>query len=349
MAALHRVMAASKVGTGLPRASAAPGAADEMPSPAASPLGSLILLSCVVIWGINAVAFKVATGPGGFDAILLNGLRFLLVAPCLALLIALRRPAALRIKEPRDLARYALFGFVSVALGETMLVLSLRYTSVANMTLLGPGTMSLFTAFWAVALREQKLTRMGWIGAFVALLGVGIVAGGGARGFSWDARSLFGDGLALLRSAIQGGYMLLLTRTLRERSVLTVTIYNVVFAALWLLPYVLWQLPRFAWAQVPATAWWALGWTVLPTTVYGFLAWNWGMRQVGAVAATNFIYLNPVFAALAAWLILKEPLGWGQVLGGVIIVAGIVLLRWDTLLSAGIRINLPEVRLPWQR
>ena len=320
---------------------------EEAPAPA---WGGLILLSCVLIWGVNAVAFKVGTnGRGTFDPILLNGLRFLLVAPVITLMVAAYRPGDLRIGDRRDVFRYLWFSLVSVALGETLITLSLRYTSVANMTLLGPGTIPLFTAFWAVALREQTLTRLGWVGAAVALVGVGLVAASGRYGLRVDTRSLVGDGIALSRSFIHGAYLLLLTRALRERPVLTVTVYNVVFAALWLLPYVLWRaFSGFRWAEVPAPDWWALGWTVLPTTVYGFLAWNWGMRRVGAVAATNLMYLLPVCGAAAAWLILGEPMTWGQALGGVVIIGGIVLLRWDTLVTAGIHINLPRLRLPWR-
>jgi drug/metabolite transporter (DMT)-like permease len=295
-----------------------------------------------VIWGVNAVAFKV--GGRTFDPILLNGLRFLAVAPCLALIVAARSPALLRTEGRADLLRYAAYGFVSVALGEVLMTYAVQYTSVANMTLLGPGTISLFTALWAVALREQTLTRVGWVGALVAFAGVGMVAalGGGSHGLRLDPTSLKGDAIALLRSAVHGGYLLLLARTLRERPVPTVTVYNVVFAALWLLPYVLWRAPGVAWAEVPGVAWLALLWTIVPTTVYGYLVWNWGMRRVGAVASTNFMYLLPVFAALAGWVLLKEPITIGQVLGGVVIVLGIVLLRWDAMASAGLWVNLPR-------
>lgn len=314
----------------------------------ASRLGMLLLLSCVAIWGINAVAFKVGTrGAYAFDAVMLNGLRFLLVAPFFLLIVALRRPGALRVENKRDLLRYAAFGVISVAASETLLTLSVRYTSVANMTLLGPGTISLFTALWAVLLREQKLTRAGWIGAVVALLGVGLVAGSGG-GLRFDPESLKGDAIALFRSAMQGGYLLLLTRTLRERPVLTVTVYNVLFGALAFVPYVLWKAPQTQWTKIPGDVWLALAWTVLPTTVYGFLAWNWSMRRTGAVAATNMMYLIPVFGAVAAWAVLGEPLHWGQVTGGVVIVAGIVTLRWDTMISAGYIPRFLSLRLPWR-
>ena len=313
---------------------------------AASRLGMLLLLSCVAIWGINAVASKVGTrGPYAFDAVMLNGLRFLLVAPFFLVIVAVRRPGALRVENKRDLLRYAAYGCISVAASETLLTLSVRYTSVANMTLLGPGTISLFTALWAVLLREQQLTRTGWIGAFVALLGVGLVASSGG-GLRLDPESFKGDALALFRSALQGGYMLLLTRTLRERPVLTVSVYNVLFGALAFLPYVLWKAPSIEWAKVPTDVWVALAWTVLPTTVYGFLAWNWSMRRTGAVAATNMMYLVPVFGAVAAWAVLGEPLRWGQVMGGIVIVAGIVTLRWDTMISAGYIPRFLSLRLP---
>lgn len=323
--------------------------ATEKTGDSSSRLGMLLLLSCVAIWGVNAVAFKVGTrGVYAFDAVMLNGLRFLLVAPFFLLIVAIRRPGALRVENKRDLIRYALYGFISVAASETLLTLSVRYTSVANMTLLGPGTISLFTAFWAVLLREQKLTRTGWIGAVVALLGVGLVASAGG-GLRIDPESLKGDALALFRSALQGGYLLLLTRTLRERPVLTVTVYNVLFGALAFVPYVLWKAPSIPWAKVPGGAWLALAWTVLPTTVYGFLAWNWSMRRTGAVAATNLMYLIPVFGALAAWAVLGEPLHVGQILGGVVIVAGIVTLRWDTMISGGYIPRFPALRLPWRQ
>jgi drug/metabolite transporter (DMT)-like permease len=311
------------------------------PLSATSPVGTLVLLSCVAIWGVNAVAFKV--GARIFDPILLNGLRFLLVAPIIVGIVWARDRSAFRVQGWPDIARYAVFGLVSVALSETLMALAVQHTSVANMTLLGPGTIALWVALWAVALREQTLTRAGWIGAFVAMAGVGIVAASGPHGFRLDAGSIKGDAIALARSIVHGLYLLFLTRALRERPVLTVTVYNVLFGALWLLPYVLWRAPHSPGPTCPSNAWLALAWTVLPTTVYGFLAWNWGMRQVGAVASTNLFYLLPVFGALAGRLLLGEPFMPGQALGGLIVIGGIVLLRWDTLAQAGL-----NVRLPWR-
>ncbi len=300
--------------------------------------GLLLLLTCVMIWGANAVAFKIGTHPEtgvGFDPVLMNGLRFLLVTPLLIAFIALRDPGALRVPDRADLIRYAIYGLFSIVISETLLTYALTFTSVANMTLLGPGTMPLFTALWASILDKQKLSRAGIIGAVVALVGVGIVAGAGGD-LRLSGTSLIGDGISLARSVVQSVYMIYLNRTLRERNPFTVTIYNVLFGTIWFLPYVAWKAPGFAWGDVSLPVWAALGWTVLPTSVYGFLVWNTVMPRVGPVTATNVFYLLPLFGALSAWVVLGEPLTVAQMAGGAVIIGGLIVLRWETLVAAGV-------------
>jgi drug/metabolite transporter (DMT)-like permease len=124
-------------------------------------------------------------------------------------------------------------------------------------------------------------------------------------------------------------------------------VYNCVFGALWLLPYVVWHGRMFEWGGVAPLTWWALAFTIVPTTIFGFVAWNWGLRRVGPVIGTNLFYLMPVTAALAAWWLLGEPVTTGKILGGVVIISGVVVLRWDTMVSAGIVRGLPEGRL-WE-
>lgn len=309
-------------------------------------IGLVLLLSCIVIWGVNAVAFKMATKPPsgvGFDPFFLTGLRFLIVAPCMAVMVGLRSPKALRL-ERGDWLRYVVFGFVAIVMAETLQPLALRYTSVANLTLLSHGTLSLFTAMWALVIFRQHIARTGWAGAAIAFVGVGIVAASGARGgFRFDQESLRGDALALFRSFEHSYYLLVLARWLQQRPVAQVTVYNCVFGALWMLPYVAYRSVGFNWGGVSPVVWWALAWTIVPTTLYGFFAWNWAMSRVGAVTASNLFYLMPVTAALAAWALLGEPIAPGQALGGVVIVVGVVLLRWEAMAATGV------FRLPWRR
>ena len=309
-----------------------PKPAPDAPDARANWGGLLVLLSCVAIWGMTAVAFKIGTRPPSpFNAFSFNGVRFLLVAPVLVGLIAWHRPDALRVPNKAELWRYVGLGVFSIGISETLYTLAAHYTPVANMTLLGPGTIGLFTGIWSVVLREQKWNKSQALGAIIALGGVGVVAGAGVGGFRFENQTLIGDGISLFRSALHGLYLIFLGRTLRERPVLTVTVYNIIFGACAYLPYVLWESRSIDWTHIPPPVWASLVFAVVPTTIYGFAAWNWGMRNVGAVAATNLFYLLPVFAAVAAWAVLGEPLRPAQLFGGIVIVLGILILRWEEL------------------
>ncbi len=316
-------------------------------------VGYALLLSCVVVWGISSVAFKVCAKPPsgpGFDAVFFTGVRFTVVAPLFALVLGLRDPRVLRL-EPGDWKKYAIFGFVAIVLAESLQALALRYTSVANVTLLSHGTLSLFTAWWALLLFKQRIALTGWYGAALALSGVALVAAfGHGGGLRFDGDTMIGNSIALFRSVEHSCYLLLLSQWLQKRSAVQVTIYNCVFGALWLLPYTIWKAIGFPWGDVAPIVWVALFWTIVPTTLYAFLAWNWAMGKVGAITATNMFYLMPLSAAVAAWILLGEPITTGQVIGGVVIVVGIILLRWEALVATGF-IRFPEnwPRLPWKR
>ena len=53
-----------------------------------------------------------------------------------------------------------------------------------------------------------------------------------------------------------------------------------------------------------------------------FLAWNWVIKKLGAVIATNYVYFNPVTTVLFAWLILSERITIYFMLGTLLILTG---------------------------
>jgi drug/metabolite transporter (DMT)-like permease len=294
---------------------------------------ALTLLACIAVWGVNAVALKAAARPDSgpsFDALFLSGIRFAVCAPLFALLLARKDRNLLRLTR-HEARTYAIFGLFSVLVGEFLTALAIRYTSVANLTLLGNGTLSLCTALWAWALFKEPPGRYLFPGAALALTGVALIALHGPGGLTFGGATWRGDALALARSVIHGGYLLFLGRWLQNNPPLKVTLYNVGFGALWALPYTLWRSIHFPWSQLSPLSWSALAWTIFPTTLFGFVAWNHATAKVGPVVATNAMYLLPPAAALAAYLLLGEPFTRWHALGGVLIALGIALLRWETL------------------
>ena len=56
-----------------------------------------------------------------------------------------------------------------------------------------------------------------------------------------------------------------------------------------------------------------------------FVAWNWVIKKLGALTATNYVYFNPVTTVLFAWLVLSEKITFYFILGTVLILTGMYL------------------------
>jgi drug/metabolite transporter (DMT)-like permease len=56
-----------------------------------------------------------------------------------------------------------------------------------------------------------------------------------------------------------------------------------------------------------------------------FLAWNWVLKKLGPVIATNYVYFNPVTTILFAWVVLSEQITIYFILGTILILAGLYL------------------------
>ena len=56
-----------------------------------------------------------------------------------------------------------------------------------------------------------------------------------------------------------------------------------------------------------------------------FVAWNWVLKRLGAMTATNYVYFNPVTTVLFAWLVLKEQITVYFLTGTLLILLGMYL------------------------
>ena len=56
-----------------------------------------------------------------------------------------------------------------------------------------------------------------------------------------------------------------------------------------------------------------------------YLLWNWVIKKLGAVIATNYVYFNPVTTVIFAWLILSERITVYFLIGTLLILTGMYL------------------------
>lgn len=93
-----------------------------------------------------------------------------------------------------------------------------------------------------------------------------------------------------------------------------------------LLPFALWELSLESTPSVGTTA---LGLMVVAAVLPGVAAYwiyGWTQKILGASRVAVTLYLGPLYTAVAAWLILNEPLGWFHLVGGLMILGGVGLV-----------------------
>ncbi len=226
---------------------------------------------------------------------------------------------------PRALAALALAGATNLVLNLAIFS-AFERTSIA-LALLGFYTYPALVAGAAVALGEERLTRMRAVALGLALAGMAVVVLGGATG--GGAFDALGFGLALLASALQAVYVLLGRRGFRAVpaeeamfGVLGVTAAGYLVLALAVGAGAVAALPLRDPAALPPLLWAGIGGAAVPALLFLL-----GIRSIGPTKTSVVALAEPVFGALLAALLLGEGLAPVQVGGGVLVLAAAALLQ----------------------
>ncbi len=194
--------------------------------------------------------------------------------------------------------------------------------------------------------------RRPWIALGIATLGAAFTVGGIRAG-----TDTLGVALAIASPIIYSGYILLAARFAGERRGVTAearrsgsgaddAVPPAVAAALmivgtWLVfatLSVVGREPALPW-QVPAAAWPGLLGIAILSTALAIAAFYAGVSRIGAAQAALISTIEPVFAVTLAVLLLGERLGPLQALGGVLVVAAVLLAQTGQSVAA--RVALP--------
>jgi drug/metabolite transporter (DMT)-like permease len=203
---------------------------------------------------------------------------------------------------------------------------SVKYTSVANSTLLA-NLASIFVTLAAWILWKQRPSGLFLAGLAAALLGVALLVQTSLAGSSGPSTTaLLGDGLGVVTAMFYAWY-LLCVKGLRDRGAGTLRLMAVTttITAAVLLPVALASgeplLPatQLGWLKLLGLAW------ISHAAGQGLIAY--ALAQLPAGFTSVGLLLQPVMAAVFAWVLLGEPLAALQVAGGAVVLAGIYLAR----------------------
>ncbi len=121
---------------------------------------------------------------------------------------------------------------------------------------------------------------------------------------------------------VWAAYTLLLRRRPADLSPTVTLAASMSFGAALMLPVAALNLP-FAHLVVSPGAVGALAYIVVFPSILAFWLWSQGVARIGPERAGQFVHLMPVFGAILAMAILDEQIVAAQVLGALVVFAGI--------------------------
>ncbi|HEX7474203.1 MAG TPA: DMT family transporter [Candidatus Limnocylindrales bacterium] len=223
----------------------------------------------------------------------------------------------------RDIVPLAALGFLGFGVYQMLWSTALASTSVGNSALL-IGSTPVFTALVAAGIGVDRLDRVKVLGVAIAFAGVAIVAAG--HGLTFDSGAV-GDLLTLGAAVSWAFYVSLGAGVLRRFSPLRATAWTVTFGALFLAPIGVWQLTGIDATHVGPVQIGAIAYSGLLSSALGNVVVFWGISLLGPTRITNLQFLPPALAIVFAAIFLGDPILAGQILGGAVIVAGVLLAR----------------------
>ncbi|MGL6250970.1 MAG: DMT family transporter [Billgrantia desiderata] len=276
-------------------------------------------LGAVLIWSGNMTINQLTVG-----AIAPSSIAFLRWLLALLVLTPFLLPAAWRHRQTirREWAKLAILGLLGMGLWQGLAYVAAETTSATNMGILAAMVPLLTVLLSALILREAP-SLGGTVGGLVALFGVLVLLGRGDPLSLLELEVALGDLLMVVAATCYALYGVMLKRWPLDLPPWVLLYAQVVFAVLFLLPpYLMGPM-----SPVDGHNVWLILYAGIPASIITTYLWMRAIRQIGASQASIFINLMPLFSALIAMAYLGERIALFHLVGGVLVLAGVLMAQ----------------------
>jgi drug/metabolite transporter (DMT)-like permease len=201
---------------------------------------------------------------------------------------------------------------------------SIGRTTIANATLLA-NCAPLLVTLYGLLIERRRPTSLFMIALLLAMAGAVTLVG---PNFRHGGSQLRGDALALLAACFYTGYMLAVKNARARFSTLRLMAWSTTISAAVLLPVALLLSATTMQGFWPGVhGWWVMLALALVTQIAGQSCIAYALAHLPVTISTTGLLIQPLTAAVAAWLIFGERLGGAQLIGALVLLLGIYLAR----------------------
>jgi len=277
-------------------------------------------LGAAFFWSFSFIWFKIAYL--GYNPITVVIFRLAISAVLITIIAAFLK----RLQKPsiKDFWLFVLMAFFEpfiYFLGESY---GLKYVS-STVAAVIVATIPLISPVFAWYFFKERLKWMNIAGLAFSFLGVGLVVLNGS--FKFDVSPL-GVGLEFIAVLAAIAYSLVLRKLVTRYNTLSIIAYqNIIGVVLFLPVWLLVDFNDFISRPFHPEAFRAIILLAVFASTLAFVFFTQSIRQIGVNRSNSFINLIPVFVAILSFFILNEALIGQQIIGILIVVAGLFLAQ----------------------
>ncbi|GHG59924.1 hypothetical protein GCM10012320_34260 [Sinomonas cellulolyticus] len=271
---------------------------------------------------------------GPFD---LTPLRFLVAAAVLGAYLAWRRRGRWSISGASARDRWTVVAISLIGYGGYGTLLNLGQTTVpAGTASLLLNMSPVFAAALGALLLGERVSRRAVAGMALAVAGTTAVAlmGSGAVGFDWNALTILAAALILSL------FLIVQQPLLRRIDPIELVFWGCLIGGLATLPLAPFHLDPGQWQ---AGTWVALAALILSGTVLAYSFWNIALAATSVSEGGALLFAVPVFSLTFGWALLGQVPTIGAVIGGVVALAGVVIVTKAHRQQRGAGAGMPRL------
>jgi drug/metabolite transporter (DMT)-like permease len=291
----------------------------------------LAVWGTVLLWGLSFVSSKTILNTG-VPPMTMVSMRFLLTTVILNVLLRRVEPAT-RLERANiiPLLVSGLFGVTVYFFFESR---GIKLTSASHASLI-IAVIPVFTVLAELIFFRTRPTPLGVAGIALSVVGVYFVVR--TPGVSLLSGSLAGD-LFMFGACLSWVAYMMVSKNLHKRlSDLAITAYQSVFGTAFLVPLALMEFRQ--WVPVTPVAILNLLYLAVLSSAVGNFLYMYALSRLGPITVSPYVNMIPVVGVLGGVVLLGETITVLQVAGGVVIIAGVLMVSGKRRLAEGNEAN----------
>jgi len=289
----------------------------------------LLLILSATMFASNGIASKLLLD-GHITAWRLAQVRALSACAILAIYLWRKAPQTFRIKRTEILPLVS-YGIIGIAMVQALYFLAISRMHV-SIALLIEFTAPVWIVVYLRVVKRKHVPNQMWLALILALTGLALIAQ------VWDGLTLDGIGvIAGFGASFALAFCFLCGESLTEkRDNQSITMWGFFFAGFaWCLVLPIWSFPFDLFTtSIPLAGalegsstpgWVLILYVVLVGTIFPYLCVMAGLKNLKASTTSTFGLLEPIFAGIVAWIWFTESWTVIQLIGGVVVIAGIYM------------------------